>query len=259
MQHELWDRDTFVMQLRNVGADHYHDKHQFHRRMNAGDLSRAEIRNWIVNRFYYQQSIPLKDAAILSNCNLRDVRRKWLHRIIDHDGAAGTEGGIEAWLRLAEACEIEREVMLTGRELRPGVQYAVDAYVNFARTRPWPIAVASSLTELFAPDLMAERLAAFERHYGWISTQGLEYFRQRVTQASSDSNEGLAITLQYCNTPLLQREAVLAIEFKCNVLWEMLDAISRETTAGDSWNRLTKSMATSGHDSHDGLVCRQTE
>ncbi len=178
---------------------------------------------------------------------MREVRRAWIHRILDHDGiatrsgdlqsaqpgeisAAGkpslpNEGGIEAWLRLGEACGISRDELLENRHLLPGVRFAVDAYVNFARSQPWPIAIASSLTELFAPDLMTSRLAAFEKFYQWIYPRGMDYFRRRVTQARRDSDEALAITLEYCNTPELQRDAVYALEFKCDVLWSMLDAI----------------------------------
>ena len=139
--------------------------------------------------------------------------------------ATGNEGGIEAWLRLGEACGISRDELFDNRHLLPGVRFAVDAYVNFARSQPWPIAIASSLTELFAPDLMTARLAAFEKFYQWIDPRGLDYFRRRVTQARRDSDEALAITLEYCNTPELQRDAVPALEFKCDVLWSMLDAI----------------------------------
>jgi pyrroloquinoline-quinone synthase len=145
------------------------------------------------------------------------------------EGFAGAhpvrEGGIEAWLRLGEACGLSRGDLLDNRHLLPGAQFAVDAYVNFARNRPWPIAIASSLTELFAPDLMTTRLEAFGKFYQWIEPRGLDYFRRRLTQARRDSDEALAITLEYCNTPQLQREAVHALEFKCDVLWSMLDAI----------------------------------
>jgi pyrroloquinoline-quinone synthase len=161
----------------------------------------------------------------VSNCPIREVRRVWLHRILDHDGAREGEGGIEAWLRLAEACGMAREEILDERHVLPGVRFSVDAYVNFARTKPWPVAVASSLTELFAPDLMAERLAAFEKDYSWVQPSGLEYFRRRVTQARVDSEEGLQLTLTYCNTQALQEEALRALSFKCDVLWSMLDAI----------------------------------
>jgi pyrroloquinoline-quinone synthase len=243
----IWDRETFVEKLRAIGARAYHDKHPFHVDMNEGRLSPEAMRGWVANRFYYQRNIPLKDAAILSNCPVREVRRVWIHRILDHDGyatrkgglqsapprevsAAGKpplleDGGIEAWLRLGEACGLPRAELVEDRHLRPGVCFAVDAYVNFARTRPWPVAIASSLTELFAPDLMKRRLAAFERFYSWIDPRGLDYFRRRTTQAQRDSDEALAITLKYCNTPELQREAACGLKFKCDVLWSMLDAI----------------------------------
>jgi pyrroloquinoline-quinone synthase len=255
MTEALWDSEMFAETLRAVGGRAYHDKHPFHIAMNEGLLSPAAVRGWVANRFYYQKNIPLKDAAILSNCPVRKVRRMWIHRILDHDGAgtmgrclesaqpteisaAGkqpllNEGGIEAWLRLGEACGLPHPDLIEDRHLLPGVRFAVDAYVNFARTQPWPVAIASSLTELFAPDLMSARLAAFEKFYSWIDAGGLDYFRRRVTQARRDSDEALGITLEYCNTPELQREAVHALEFKCDVLWSMLDAIhhASETAA----------------------------
>jgi pyrroloquinoline-quinone synthase len=180
----------------------------------------------VANRYYYQRCIPLKDAAILSNCPVREVRRSWIRRIIDHDGLQEGEGGIEAWLRLAEATGLTREEVLDQRHVLPGVRFAVDAYEHFARTRPWPIAVASSLTELFAPDLMEERLAAFQAYYTWVAPGGLDYFRARLTQARVDSEQGLELTLAYCDTRALQDEAVRALSFKCDVLWTMLDAIA---------------------------------
>jgi pyrroloquinoline-quinone synthase len=222
---EIWDEETFTAKLREVGARTYHDKHPFHCLMNAGQLSSEAVRGWVANRFYYQQCIPQKDAAILANCPLREVRRGWIRRITDHDGTEEREGGIEAWLRLGQACGLSPEELLDGRHLVPGVRFAVDAYVQFARTQPWPIAVASSLTELFAPDLMAVRLAAFEQHYTWIDPAGLDYFRRRLTQARRDSDEGLRLTLLHCDTPDLQERAVRALVFKCDVLWAMLDTI----------------------------------
>lgn len=225
MSTGLWDREMFLEKLRAIGARAYHDKHPFHVAMNEGRLSPEALRGWVANRFYYQRNIPVKDAAILSNCPVRDVRRIWIHRILDHDGDAENEGGIEAWLRLGEACGLSRGELLEDQHLLPGVRFAVDAYVNFARIQPWPIGIASSLTELFAPDLMSARLAAFEKFYPWIEAGGLDYFRRRVTQARRDSGEALDLTLEYCDTPELQREAVRALEFKCDVLWAMLDAI----------------------------------
>jgi pyrroloquinoline-quinone synthase len=193
--------------------------------MNSGRLDREALRTWVANRFYYQLNIPIKDAAIVSNCPLREVRRLWLHRIVDHDGTHRDEGGIGAWLRLGEACGLRREDLLASKRVLPGVRFAVDAYVKFARTQPWPIAVASSLTELFAPDLMAQRLAAFEHFYPWIESGGLEYFRNRLTQARRDSGEALTLTLTHCTTRALQESAVAALQFKCDLLWAMLDSI----------------------------------
>jgi len=222
-----WFPEEFRRRLHDVGAL-YHHTHPFHRRMNAGELSPRQIRGWAANRFYYQRNIPNKDAAIVSNCPIREVRRIWLHRITDHDGSAeveGSSGGIEAWLRLAEACGLSREQVLADADVLPGVRFAVDAYVTLARSRPWPVAVASSLTELFAPDLMARRIEAFERYYTWVPAWGLEYFRSRVPRARSDSEEAMALTLQFCDTRALQEEAVAALRTKCQILQAQLDAI----------------------------------
>ncbi|MBA3961910.1 MAG: pyrroloquinoline-quinone synthase PqqC [Chthoniobacterales bacterium] len=220
-----WDEETFTAKLREAGEGAYHDKHPFHVLMNEGKLSREAIRGWVANRYYYQLNIPRKDAAIVANCPLREVRRAWLHRIIDHDGTQGDEGGIEAWLHLGDACGIPRHELVSEREVTPGVRFAVDAYFNFARTQPWPVAISSSLTELFAPDLMATRLVAFEKYYTWVQPWGFDYFKRRVTQARRDSNEGLALTLTYCNSREMQEAAVRAMAFKCDVLWAILDAI----------------------------------
>jgi pyrroloquinoline-quinone synthase len=221
--------DGFVAALREQSR-RYHDQHPFSRRMNDGELGRGQIRCWVANRFAYQAAIPRKDAAILANCPDREVRRRWIRRIHDHDGTTDGEGGIEAWLRLGEAVGLTREEVEDERHVVPGVRFAVDAYVTFARTRPWVEAVASSLTELFAPDLMADRLAAFERHYSWIDPQGLAYFRARLTQAPRDSEHALEVVTEYCRTPGEQAAAVAALAFKCDVLWAMLDAIDRACT-----------------------------
>jgi pyrroloquinoline-quinone synthase len=218
--------DGFVAALQ-AQSRRYHDQHPFHRRMNQGQLGRRQLQGWVANRFYYQENIPRKDAAILANCPDREVRRRWIRRIHDHDGTADGEGGIEAWLRLGEAVRLTREEMWDERHVVPGVRFAVDAYVTFARTRPWVEAVASSLTELFAPDLMAERLTAFERFYTWIDPAGLAYFRTRLTQAPRDSEHALEVVIEYCRTPEEKARAVAALSFKSDVLWSMLDAIER--------------------------------
>lgn len=218
------ETEEFVAALR-AQSQRYHDQHPFHVRMNTGRLSRRQIQGWVANRFYYQENIPRKDAAILANCPDRAVRRRWLRRIIDHDGVTGAEGGIESWLGLAEAVGLTRAEVLDERHVVPGVRFAVDAYVTFARTRPWVEAVASSLTELFAPDLMSERIAAFERYYPWIDREGLSYFRSRLHQAPRDAQHALELVTEHCRSTTDQQRAIAALSFKCDVLWSMLDAI----------------------------------
>jgi pyrroloquinoline-quinone synthase len=217
---------SFAEQLRAQGS-RYHDRHPFHQRMNAGTLTRRQVQGWVANRFYYQANLPRKDANILANCTDQEVRRRWIQRILDHDGTPSGGGGIEAWLRLGEATGLSRSGLLAETDVVPGVRFAVDAYVNFCRHAPWPEAVASSLTELFAPDLMAVRLAAFERCYPWIDAEGLTYFRNRLTQAPRDCEHALEVVTACCRTPEQQAAAVAALSFKCDVLWSMLDAIDQ--------------------------------
>ena len=221
--------DEFVAELRAQGT-RYHHLHPFHRRMDAGDLSREELQRWVANRFYYQRCIPLKDAAILSNCPEVAVRREWIQRIIDHDGTAGDPGGIESWLRLGEALGVSREELESEHRVLPPVRYAVDAYVNFARQRPWVEAVASSLTELFGPAAIRVRLEALERHYAWIDPAGLEYFRTRLVKAPRDAEYALGLTVERCRTRAQQEAAIAALRFKTELLWAQLDAIERGDT-----------------------------
>jgi pyrroloquinoline-quinone synthase len=222
-------REAFIAELRAQGG-RYHNLHPFHVRMDAGELTPEELRRWVANRFYYQRCIPLKDAAILSNCPEVDVRRVWIQRILDHDGTAEGEGGIESWLRLGEALGVGREELESERGVLPGVRYAVDAYVNFARQRPWIEAVASSLTELFGPSAIRVRLAALEEHYPWIDPAGLEYFRSRLEQAPRDADHALGLVLERCTTREQQERAVAALRFKTEVLWAQLEAIERGDT-----------------------------
>ena len=198
--------------------------------MNEGLLTPEEVKLWAANRFYYQKSIPLKDAAIISNCPDREIRREWIERIIDRDGREGTEGGIEAWLRLGEAVGVDRAELIDERYVLPGVRYAVDAYINFCRTKPWIIAIASSLTELFGPGAIQVRLKALEKHYPWIDPAGFEYFRVRLKQAPRDARYALNLVLHHCHTRHLQEQAVKALIFKCDLLWSQLDAIERGET-----------------------------
>jgi pyrroloquinoline-quinone synthase len=224
---ELWDRATFTAKLRAVGEKSYHDRHPFHQQMNEGALTPAQIRCWVANRFHYQRHLPMKDAGIIANCPEPDVRRAWRQRLIDQDGTAAGDGGIEAWLRLAEATGLTREETWSACHVVPEVRSAVASYVDLARSKPWPVAVASSLTELFAPDLMATRAAAFRRHYTWIPASGLQYFDSRISQARNDSEYGLKTTLTYCDTPALQHGAVEALAEKCRILWTILDGIAQ--------------------------------
>jgi pyrroloquinoline-quinone synthase len=227
-----WPPEQLVAELRAQGA-RYHDLHPFHVRMNAGALSREELQRWVANRFYYQRSIPLKDAAILANCPEPDVRRIWLQRIVDHDGSAPGTGGTESWLRLGEALGVDREELLSERRVLPAVRFAVDAYVNFCRSRPWIEAVASSLTELFGPGAIRVRIDAMERHYPWIDPEGLEYFRRRLDQAPQDAKYALDLVVDRCVSRDMQERAVAALKFKCDLLWAQLDAIDRGDTRPD--------------------------
>jgi pyrroloquinoline-quinone synthase len=225
--HTPWTSEELTRRLRAVGEARYHNHHPFNQRMHRGELSRAELQLWVANRFCYQQAIPIKDAAILSNCPEVAVRRAWIQRIVDHDGHEGSEGGLEAWLRLAAAMGVSRDVLLTGCWVVPGVRFAVDAYVQFCRTRPWLEAVAASLTELFAPTIVSERLSAILTHYQWIEPDGLQYFRNRLTQAPRDAEYALGLVVERCVTREWQDRAVAALNFKCDVLWALLDAIEQ--------------------------------
>lgn len=229
-QHlEPWTKSEMEAALR---AQHqrYHHLHPFHQKMNAGNLTPSQVRRWVANRFYYQKSIPLKDAAIVSNCPDQEVRREWIGRIIDHDGRTKGEGGIEAWLKLGEAVGLSPKELQSDANVLPGVRYAVDAYVNFCRTRPWIEAVAASLTELFGPDAIRVRLAALEEHYPWIDPVGFDYFRTRLVQAPRDASYALNLVLNHCRTRESQERAILALAFKCDLLWSQLEAIDRGDT-----------------------------
>jgi len=220
-----WSRSEFEARRRAQGAS-YHIHHPFNVMMNSGRASREQIQGWVANRFYYQINIPIKDAAILANCNDRSVRRNWVQRILDHDGHGDDPGGIESWLRLAEAVGLSRDAVESLSRVLPGVRFAVDAYVNFARRAPWQEAVCSSLTELFAPEIHQQRLANWPAHYPWVDSTGLHYFQSRVSLARRDVEFGLAFTLDHFTTPALQERAVQILKFKLDVLWQMSDAIA---------------------------------
>jgi pyrroloquinoline-quinone synthase len=219
-----WSREEFEQQLRAKGK-RYHIYHPFHIAMNSGQCTKAQVQGWVYNRFYYQIAIPIKDAAIMSNMPDRDQRRLWIQRIIDHDGTQGEEGGIEAWLRLGEACGLERDEITSLKHVLPGVRFAVDAYINFGRTRPWQEAVCSSLTELFAPEIHQKRLDNWPQFYTWIDPEGYFYFKKRLSEARRDVEHGLAVTLDHFKTREQQERALDILQFKLDVLWSMLDAM----------------------------------
>jgi pyrroloquinoline-quinone synthase len=203
----------------------YYANHPFHALMHEGRLTQRQLQGWVANRLAYQRAIPRKDAAILSNCPDQDVRREWLQRIIDHDGTEPGTGGIEMWIRLGEALGVPRDEMESECHVLPGVRFAAEAYVTFCKTKPWIDGVASSLTELFAPDLMRQRIAAFPQHYPWVRPEALAYFKSRLTQAPRDSQQGLRLVLTHFTTVETQRRAFEALAFKLEMLWVMIDTI----------------------------------
>ena len=226
MSEPAWSREEFEARLREKGRA-YHIHHPYNVMLNTGRASPEQIRGWVANRYAYQIAIPVKDAAILSNCPDREVRRQWIQRILDHDGHGDDAGGIEAWIRLGLAVGLAREEITDLRHVIPGVRFAVDAYVNFARRAPWQEAVCSSLTELFAVDIHKQRLANWPERYPWIESDGLQYFRNRVSQARRDVEQGLAITLDYFDTRAAQLRALEILQFKLDVLWAMNDAMAQ--------------------------------
>jgi pyrroloquinoline-quinone synthase len=220
-----WSREEFEARLRERGRA-YHIHHPFNVMLNAGTASREQLRGWVANRFYYQINIPIKDAAILANCPERAVRRNWVQRILDHDGYGDDPGGIESWLRLAEAVGLERAAVESLAAVLPGVRFAVDAYVNFARRAPWPEAVCASLTELFAPEIHRQRLAGWPQHYPWVEPAGLEYFQSRMSRARRDVEFALAMTLERFTTRASQERALEVLQMKLDILWQMNDALA---------------------------------
>jgi len=219
-------REDFVQWLRREGRERYHDHHPFHVRMHQGKLSQRSLQLWVQNRFYYQTRIPIKDALILSKSEDPAFRRAWIRRIHDHDGERAGEGGLELWLRLAEGVGLSRDAVLGLEHVLPGVRFACDAYVTFVREHSLLEAVASSLTEFFAPDLMTRRIAAWEEHYRWLEPSAIDYFRSRVPRATADSKEAIEFVVQHASTYELQSLCVAALVRKTEILWHLLDCVS---------------------------------
>jgi pyrroloquinoline-quinone synthase len=218
-------REDFVDWLRREGESRYHDRHRFHVLMHEGKLSRIQLQQWVLNRFYYQTRIPIKDALIVSKSDDPAFRRMWIRRIHDHDGEAEGEGGLALWLRLAEGVGLEREEVASCRSVLPGTRFACDAYVELVRSRSLVEAVASSLTEFFAPDLMTKRILAWEKHYPWVSPDMLAYFRSRVPRARRDSEEALEFVTRNATTYEMQERCVNALIRKTEILWHLLDSV----------------------------------
>jgi len=211
--------------LRAVLDERYHDHHPFNRRMHEGGLSREEIQIWVKNRYYYQTRIPIKDGLILGKAGEPEFRREWIQRIQDHDGTKPGEGGLELWLRLGEAVGLTREQVADLSDVLPGVRAACDDYVAFVTSHDLLESVAASLTEIGASKIMLVRLEAFEKHYSWVASEGLNYFRTRTKQAPRDASWGMQFVIENAHTPEDQERCVAALERKCQILWRLLDAV----------------------------------
>jgi coenzyme PQQ biosynthesis protein C len=219
----LLSKAELRQRLQQVGEAMYHHKHPFHLHMHAGQLTRGQMQAWVLNRYYYQSRIPIKDAIILSKSEDVALRRAWRKRIIDHDGDSGV-GGIEKWLQLAEAAGLDRDYVISTRAILPGVRYAVDAYIDLVTNSSLLEAVSSSLTELFAGQLIALRMDALAKHYPWLQN-GLAYFQGRLTQAPEDAAFAFDYAAEHATTPHLQSLVVRSLERKCALLWAQLDAL----------------------------------
>jgi pyrroloquinoline-quinone synthase len=227
MNNAAWTPEEFKVQLMRLNS-RYHIHHPFHQAMSNGALNREQIQGWVANRFYYQITIPRKDAAILANSPDQAFRRRWIKRIIDHDGSEQIPGGIDAWLQLAEAVGLDRAKVLDLSMVLPGVKFAVDGYYQFAKNAPWQEAVCSSLTELFAPEIHQQRLKTWPAHYPWVDPAGLSYFQKRLAEVRTDVAHGLEITLQHFKTRAEQERALEIVNFKLDVLWAMCDAMQTQ-------------------------------
>jgi coenzyme PQQ biosynthesis protein C len=217
--------DELETALRDIGAKRYHNLHPFHRMLHDGQCSKGQVQAWALNRYYYQASIPLKDASLIGRCQDRALRREWRSRLVDHDGEHEDDGGVARWLRLTDGVGLPREDVVSTRLILPATRFAVDAYVRFVREKTLLEAVASSLTELFSPIIIGERVTGMLKNYPFVTTETMAYFDKRPPQANRDSAFALGYVRQHATTPETQRAALDALLFKCDVLWSMLDAL----------------------------------
>ena len=218
-------RERLEARLRQIGAERYHDKHPFHHLLHSGGCTPDQVRAWVINRWAYQAAIPMKDAAFMSRCTDPAMRREWRSRIEDHDGGVAGGGGIRRWLKLAEAVGLDPEYVASGRGVLPATQFAVEAYIRYVRDMPLLQAVASSLTELFAPKIHEQRIEGLLEHYDFANADSLSYFRKRLAEAPKDVAFGLEWVLSHADTPEKEDMAAEALVFKTNVLWAQLDAL----------------------------------
>lgn len=223
-EQELLSPERLTLRLRGVGEVSYHHKHPFHLRMHEGRLTRGQLQAWALNRYYYQSRIPIKDALILARTDDAAFRRIWRKRIVDHDGSEVQRGGIEKWVRLAEATGLAAERVIAAREVLPAVRYAVDAYLALVSQRSFLEAVASSLTEMFSRDLISLRMDKMREHYPWLSP-GLAYFEGRLSQAPEDAEFALDWVIRNAHTRAEQELAIGALQAKCDILWAQLDSM----------------------------------
>jgi coenzyme PQQ biosynthesis protein C len=222
----LLSPDELEAQLRDIGARRYHRLHPFHGLLHGGKCTKGQVQAWALNRYYYQAMIPIKDASLIARCDDPAVRREWRSRLIDHDGAAEGDGGIARWLKLTDGLGLDRDYVTSTRGILPATRFAVDAYVRFVRENTLLEAIASSLTELFSPQIIGERVAGMLAHYSFITPEILGYFNKRPPQAARDSDFALAYVRRHALTPERQQGVLAALEFKCDVLWTMLDALA---------------------------------
>lgn len=217
--------DQLEAALRSIGARRYHNLHPFHRLLHSGGLNRGQVQAWALNRYYYQSQIPAKDAFLVARLPTAELRREWRRRLVDHDGDGVSPGGVERWLRLAEGVGLDRGYVRSTRGILSGTRFAVNAYVHFVRDRSVLEAVASSLTELFSPTIIAERVSGMLANYDWITKETLAYFTPRLTQAPQDSAFALDYVKHHARTAEQQQSVLDALTFKCDVLWAQLDAL----------------------------------
>jgi coenzyme PQQ biosynthesis protein C len=222
---KLMSADELEAALRDIGARRYHRLHPFHGLLHGGRCTRGQVQAWALNRYYYQASIPLKDASLIGRCDDPALRREWRSRLVDHDGDREGDGGIARWLRLTDGLGLDRDMVVSLRGLLPATRFAVDAYVRFVREKTLLEAVASSLTELFSPDIISERVAGMLANYDFVTRETLAYFDKRPPQAARDSDFALDYVRRHAVTPERQQAVLAALEFKCDVLWSMLDAL----------------------------------